>query len=348
MEKKEKKSKKGLIAIIIIILLLIVIGVLCYFLFFGEKITVNTDGGTIKSELKVENDEIMELPVIEKEGYKVVAYVNENNKVVKKGSKVKKNSKITPIYVKDEAETVKVTFKDGDTVIGELTLEKNATLILLEDQVKEGYIFGGWLLENGNVLVGNPIVDRDLTLKVNWLNKGKSYVTITVLTAEEENVGSYKQELGSTIILPPTPKKEGYAFNKWIEVKTFIAITNETVLEKDLTIKPVWDKYICPDGCTMNDDGRTCSKTSTTKKVTKQGCPSGAFEYYGKCVTMKGAVSANIRQCDGDMSGKEMYYNNYCVKVVKKVTVTSCPSGYKDVNGTCTKTEVIECSLDNN
>ena len=40
---KEKKSKKGIIIATIIIILLIIIGVLSYFLFFGDKITINTD-----------------------------------------------------------------------------------------------------------------------------------------------------------------------------------------------------------------------------------------------------------------------------------------------------------------
>ncbi len=344
-EKVEKKSKKGLIAIIIIVLLLIVIGVLCYFLFFGDKITVNTNGGTIKSELKVDNGEIVELPVIEKEGYKVVAYVNENNRVVKKGSKVKKDSKITPVYVKDDAETVKVTFMDGDTKLAELTLEKNADLILIEDQVKEGYTFGGWLLENGMVLVGTPKVDRDLTLKANWISKEKELVTITVLTAEGEKVGEYKQEKGSIIKLPTNPAKEGYVFAFWYNDDDMMKeIGQDFIVEKDISIKPMWDKYECPEDCAINDDGKTCSKVTTADKVTKQGCPSGAFEYYGKCITMQGAVSANIRQCDGDMSGREAYYNNYCVKVVKKVTITACPTGYTEKDGTCTKTEVVNCT----
>jgi len=345
-EKVEKKNKKGLIAIIIIVLLLIVIGVLCYFLFFGDKITVNTNGGTIKSELKVDNGEIVELPVIEKEGYKVVAYVNENNKVVKKGSKVKKNSKITPVYVKDDAETVKVTFMDGDTKLAELTLEKNADLILIEDQVKEGYTFGGWLLENGMALVGNPKVDRDLTLKANWLSTSKEYVTITVMTAEEEVVGEYKMEKDTKAILPPIPKKEGYVFNEWIIVNQFVPFNEERIIDEDTSIKPVWDKYECPEGCTVNEDGKTCSKITTADKVTKQGCPSGAFEYYGNCITLKGAGDARVRQCaQGPEFGyKEMYYGDYCAIVVKKVTITACPTGYTEKDGTCTKTEVVNCT----
>lgn len=342
-EKKEKKSKKGLLAIIIIILLLAVIGVLCYFLFFGDKVTINTGGGTLKSKLEIKNGEIATLPVIEKEGYKVTAYVNENKKVVKPGSKVPKQ--IEPVYIEDDAETVKVTFMDGETKLGELTLEKGSELIFLEDQSKDGFVFGGWVLSNGSIIIGNPIVTEDITVYVLWIENNREYVTVQVLTAEEELVGEYKQVKGTKINLPPTPKKEGYAFAFWYYNDGFLReIDADYVLEKDIAIKPMWDKYECPLGCIMNEDGKTCNKEATAEKVSKQGCPSGAFMYYGKCITLNGAGDARIRQCDGDMSGREVYYGNYCAKVVNKVTITSCPDGYKEMDGTCKKTEIINCT----
>ena len=343
--KENKKSKKGIIAVIIIVLLLLVIGVLCFFLFFGNKVTVNTNGGTIKSQLEMSDGEITKLPEIEKDGYKVTAYVDENKKVVKVGSKVTTKTQITPVYIKDEAETVKVTYMDGDKKIGELILEKNSELILFEDQTKDGFTFGGWLLENGMVLIGNPVVDRDLILKVNWIDNSKEYVTIYVMTAEtEETIGSYKQEKGTKIKFPPTPTKDGYAFENWIYIEEASIITEDQIIDKDISIKPVWGKYNCPAECVRNADGKTCTKTSTADKVSKQGCPSGAFLYYGKCITLKGADSANLRLFDGYMTGKEVYYYNYCAKVVIKVTVVACPDGFAETEGTCKKAETINCT----
>ena len=341
---QKKKSKKGII-ITIIIILLIIIGVLSYFLFFGDKITINTDGGKLVQKIEIKDGEIATLPVIEKEGYKVVAYVNENKKIVKKGSKVTKQTKITPVYVKEDAEIVKVEFYDGENKIDELTFGKGMELILPEDPTKEGFTFGGWKLENDMVLIGNPSVESDLKLVAIWISNEKEMVTITILSNYQEGtiLGKYKQEKGSKLILPSPTKKEGLVFEEWRDDQDNV-VTNETILENDITIHAVFAKYECPLDCTVNSDGKTCTKTESKDKETKKTCPDGAFEYYGKCITMKGAVSANIRQCDGDMSGREMYYNNYCVKVVNKVTKKVCPSGYKEDENTCKKETIVNCT----
>ena len=342
---KEKKSKKGIIIFIVIVLLLVIIGVLSYFLFFGDKVTINTDGGTIMKKIEISDGEITTLPVIEKEGYKVVAYVNESKKVVKKGSKVTKQTKITPVYVKEEEEIVTISFYDGIEKIDELELAKGMELILPEDPEKEGYVFGGWGLENDIMLIGNPFVENDLKLFAIWIPNDKEMVTVTILSNYQDGTifGKYKQEKGSKLKLPSPTKKEGMVFEEWHDEENNI-VNSETVLENNITIHAVFAKYECPENCKVNTDGKTCTKAETKNKESKSVCPDGAFLYYGKCITMKGAVSANIRQCDGDMSGREAYYNNYCVKVVSKVTKKVCPSGYKDNGDNCIKETIINCT----
>ena len=344
MEKK-KKSKKGIIITIIIIVLLLIIGVLSYFLFFGDKVTINTDGGKIIQKIEIKDNEITTLPVIEKEGYKVVAYVNENKKIVKKGSKVTNKTKITPVYVKENNEQVIIEFYDGDEEIEKIFSAKGMELILPEDPVKEGFIFGGWKLANDMILIGNPLVDADLKLVAMWISNEKEMVTVTILSNYQDGtiLGKYMQEKGTKIKLPSPTKKEEMAFEEWRDDNNNI-VTTDTILEEDIIIHAVFAKYECPENCTINSDGKTCTKTETKNKETKSVCPDGAFQYYGKCVTMKGAVSANIRQCDGDMSGKEMYYNNYCVKVVSKVTKKVCPSGFKESGDTCKKETIVNCT----
>ena len=346
MELNEKKKNKKLIYIIIVIILLIIIGILSYFVLFNEKYEINTDGGTVISNIEITDGEITTLPVIEKEGYDVVGYVNENNQLVKKGTKVKKGGKIKPIYVKKDTIKVNVTFYDGEEIYQKIELAKGNTLILPVDPIKDGFIFGGWILNNSNMLIGTPIVNEDLILKALWITKDKEMVTVTIVSSDDNKIlGTYKGEKGSKINLPSPTKKEGMVFEEWKDNKDNI-ITSETILENDITIHAVFAKYNCPDNCEINPDGKTCTKTETKNKETKKTCPSGAFEYYGNCITLKGAGDARVRQCaqGPEFGNKEVYYKDYCAKVVQKVTKKVCPSGYKENGDKCTKNTTINCT----
>lgn len=342
MEKEKKKRK--LIYIIIVAVLLLVIGVLVYLLLSKEKYEINTNGGKIISSIEITDGEITTLPVIEKEGYEVVGFVNENNQLVKKGSKVKKGGKIKPVYVEENAVKYNVTFYDGEEIYHKIELAKGDTLILPENPEKDGLIFAGWTLENDIMLIGTPNVDTDLILRAVWITKEKEMVTVTILSSDDNKVlGTYRQEKGSNLKLPSPTKKEGMVFEGWMD-SNGNTVTSETILEKDITIHAIFAKYNCPENCEINTDGKTCTKKETKNKETKKVCPSGSFEYYGKCITLKGAGDARVRQCDGDMSGREVYYKNYCAKVVQRVTKKTCPSGYKEDGDKCTKTTTVNCT----
>ena len=337
---------KKKIIFLIIVLLLIIIVILSYLLLNNNKITINTNGGKLIKNIEVKNDEIISLPEIQKEGYKVVTYINENKKIVKKGTKINKNTKITPIYVNENEEQVNITFYDENEIIESINLNKNNELILPTDPIKEGYIFSGWLI-NDNVLIGESIITTDTVLKAIWIPINKELVTITIISNNKE-IAKIKQEKGTKIKLPTPIKSDTLAFEEWQDNENN-TITNQTVLEKDLIIHGVYAKYNCPSDCIINQDNKTCSKISTTNMVSKTRCPDGSKEYYGRCMNLSKKESAAYRQCDdwGD-TGSEVFYNNYCYKRVKKVTVKECPNGYKKNNETCEKNEVIACTKDNN
>ena len=340
--KKKFKNKKGLFIGIVIAVLLIIIGVLSYFLFFGDKVTINTDGGKVVSNIEITDGEITTLPVIEKEGYEVVAYVNENNKIVTKGSKVNKNTKITPIYAKKGVEKVHVKFYDDEKLLYDLALPKGDNLLLPDDIYKENFIFGGWALENGDMLIGEQIVNEDIILKAIWIAKDKEMVTITVLSNYQKGTiyGKYQQEKGSNLKLPSPIKKEGFTLEEWKDEEDNV-VTSETILEKDITIHPVYAKYTCPEDCEVNSDGKTCTKTETKNKETKKVCPSGSFEYKGYCLTTKGAIDSRIKEC---IKGKEIEYNHLCNIIVKGSTKKTCPTGYKEDGDKCKKTITVNCT----
>lgn len=349
--KKEKKpdkiNKKNIIIAIIIIVLLIIIGVLSYFLFFGDKVSIHADGGKVVQKIEIKDGEITTLPVIEKEGFKVVAYINENKQIVKKGSKVTNKTTITPVYVKDDEELVKVLFYDGDEVIEEVTLGKGMQLILPENPTKEGMIFGGWKLANDVMIIGNPIVDDDIKLLANWISKEKEMVTVTIISSDQDKtvLGKYTQEKGSKLKLPSPTKKEGLVFEEWQDDQNNIVDSN-TVLENNIIIHAVFAKYTCPEDCEVNSNGKTCTKTEIKDKENKKVCPSGAFEYYGNCITLKGAGDARQRQCaqGPEFGNKEVYYGNYCARVVQRVNKKVCPNGFKEDGEKCKKETVVNCT----
>ena len=342
--KEKLKNKKGLIIGIVIAVLLIIIGVLSYFLFFGDKVTINTDGGKVVSNIEITDGEITTLPVIEKEGYEVVAFVDENNKIISKGTKVSKNPTIKPVYVKKGTEKVHVKFYDGEKLLYDLSLAKGSNLLLPIDLEQSGFTFGGWRFENNVMLIGNPVINEDISLYAVWISEGKEMVTVTIMS-DSTVLGKYQQEKGSNLRLPSPTKKEGYVFEEWQDAEGNV-VTSETIIEKDITIHAVFAKYNCPENCEVNADGKTCSKKETKNKETKKVCPSGAFEYYGKCITLKGAGDARVRQCAAgpEFGNKEVYYKDYCAKVVQRVTKKTCPSGYKEDGDKCTKTTTVNCT----
>lgn len=91
---KEGNKKKWIIIIILFILLLIAL-----FLFFkfgiSKKymITLDTGGGTEIASIEIKNGEFIKLPEEPiKDGYKFSAWVNENNNVVTKHTKITKEN----------------------------------------------------------------------------------------------------------------------------------------------------------------------------------------------------------------------------------------------------------------
>ena len=349
--KEESKKKKGhkLFFIIIILLLLIVIGVLIFFLLTKKDVTVNTGGGIVVSNVVIKDGEIEELPEIKKEGMKVVAYVDQNNKVIRKGVPSKNIVTITPIYIDDGiVDLFTVEFYDGETLVHRYQMPNGGQLVAPIDPEKDGYEFNGWTYEDGSLLVGlgQLSVVRNYKFQATWIPKNKEYVTVTVMSLDKE-VGSFKQEKGTAIELPSPIKIDGYYFEGWKD-KEGNLLTSEYVLENDITITAIFAKYTCPEGCTQSEDGKTCSTTETTNPTTSTGCPAGYTVYSGKCINKSNKY---VYQFDGPCkSGYTIYdeqfslgVTRYCAKTANKVTTTTCPGGFNLEGNICKKINTINC-----
>ena len=166
-----KNKKKWIIVLVLIVLLLLFI--ILYLLFGREKsfrITFDTNGGTNISSIEVKNNEIVKLPETpSKEGYKFVAWTNEEGKVITEGTKVTKDIILKAIWIKKGVEIVTVKFDtDGGNNIRSIIIENGKVILLPINPTKEGYVFIGWVDENGNAITKDTIVNKNITIKALW------------------------------------------------------------------------------------------------------------------------------------------------------------------------------------
>ena len=387
LEKKEKnkKSKVDKKMIIIFILLLIILTVVL-FLIFGRKgsytITFDTNGGSEISTIEVKDGEVVKLPGEPvKEGYTFVGWTNEDGNLLTEGTKLKDDISLKAEWISNDAKTNTVEFDtDGGNVIDSIPIEKGKYILLPVNPIKDGYIFVGWIDENGYVVMNNLIVNENITIKAMWIKKGTKTSTVKFDTDGGNKVESIIVEKGKVVLLPINPTKPGYVFVRWVDEKGN-AVTEDTIVNGNITIKATWEEpYACPKGCTPIGDGSECTKTSTKDLEVYSGCPSGMESISTFCTSHQWQVTIGFDEdqttenagiiCNQGYTGDFCvdYSNRYthyssgcpsgyfeyvysesgldavtgCVQKFEKGG-TRCPSGYKKDGNKCTKTEIIAC-----
>ncbi|MBO6145192.1 MAG: InlB B-repeat-containing protein [Bacilli bacterium] len=345
----EKPKKKIWLFILIgIITVALIVGIVFLVLNFMKpkyQVIVNTGGGTITKSIVVNNNVIEKLPEITPpEGKKLVSWVNEDMEAIRPNLKITENLVIEPVYRDDNVETVTLKFETGTSLkIKDIIIPKNSNVILPIQPEHEEWKFLYWVDKDGFIILKNQVIEEDTTIYAYWFKPDKEKVTISFDTDTTEKIGSITINKGSTLLFP-TPKKTkiGFVFRGWMD-ETGNVMTNDTKIEKNITLKANWkEPYTCPEGCTPNEGGATCNKENVVSPTTKEVCPNGSILYYGKCITKTGGEDASIRQCS--MEGDEMYYNNWCMKIVNKVTEYSCPEGYNKDGDNCKKIDTLECT----
>ena len=95
------------------------------------------------------------------------------------------------------------------------------------------------------------------------------------------------------ILLNTKPTKDGYVFDGWVNEKGE-TIEIDSILKKDTTLKATWKAlYTCPSDCTVSEDKKTYSKTSTTDLIVNTGCPSG-YTQSGNSCTITETISCTV------------------------------------------------------
>jgi len=361
---KEKKNKKWLLIILLILFLLI-----CLFLFikFGMNkkytITLDPDGGGEITKIEVKDGEIIKLPEEPtKDGYKFSAWVNEENNVVTKGTIITKDTKLKAVWIDEDVSTITLTFDTGGAEeIDGLIIEKNKIILLPVAPIKKGYVFAGWLNEDGNIVVEGTTITKDTKLKAIWIKNDAKIRTIVFNVDGGSAIPNIIIENGKVIIFPVNPTKIGFVFKGWVD-SNGNAITKDTIINDNITIKAIWiEPYTCPSGCTPKGDGSTCTKVSATGLTTGTGCPSGYTLKNNQCLNLSKEYNANNLEtspwwscnngdfgydvCSGqDANGLGGGCDRKCAPKTNKISTSVCPSGYTKEGNTCKKTETIKCT----
>lgn len=351
-EKQEKKkSKKGLIVVIIIFIILVLIIAFLLFQLLKPK-TIKFDLGNGQTEeIVIKDGEKITFPDPPvKEGYDFSGWANKKGEFVLETSDIDEKDVYTPIYIDKNKKIYILTFMSDGVVIGTFKLEEGKTLIEPIRPTKEGYVFMGWLNEDGNLINYENSITRDRTFTAYWISEKSDYIEVSFDTDGGNEIESIKVEKGRTLVLPVNPTKTGYAFGGWFD-ENGNSVTNQTIASRDFKLKATWkDPYTCPENCTPVGDGSTCTRVDYRDKDTYTVCPSGYSNVNGHCVDSANSFSAYTT--DGACpAGYYQYDEIYglgadikCAKEVSREVRTSCPDGYTDNGTNCQKDETINCT----
>lgn len=355
-----KKKTKITIAIIIIVLLLLILALL-YFLFGIDRtytIKFNTDGGTTITDVEIKPSDTFKLPKAPtKEGYKFAGWTNEKGEMVNSDIKLDDDVTLESLWIEESKETNTISFEtDNDSTYSDIIIEKGKYLILPVAPEKDGYIFVGWVNEDGNIITKKYVINDNIKLYAKWISKDAKTITINFNTDGGNEIDKIIVENGKIVYFPTTPVKDGYVFAGWVN-ENGEEVNADTTFSGNITLKATWKElYTCPSDCEVSSDGKTCSKTETTNMTTTSSCPSGTKLIKGYCLDVKNqyhAESIDVSPWWKCNSSSEVMYSQtehggafmWCAKKVNKVTSTGCPSGYTKSGDKCTKKTTTNCTL---
>lgn len=124
------------------------------------------DDEELGSEI-IEKGKKLLLPVVaDKDDYIFGGWVDENNNFISDDTIIDKDMTLRIYWIKKDVKTFTIKFDvDNGSSIRDIIIEEGKTIILPVDPKKDGYVFKGWIDEDGNVVKMDTIVTKDMTLK---------------------------------------------------------------------------------------------------------------------------------------------------------------------------------------
>ncbi len=243
----------------------------------AKQLTVqfDTDGGNIIDNILIEDGKVILLPIPPiKEGYTFIGWVNQDGYFINEGMTVKNNIILKAIWIKEDAETVKIKFNtDGGNVIKGIIFEKGRGIILPSNPTKSGYVFTGWVSDSGDSITKDTVINGNITLKAVW----KSYTCPSGCSPIGD--GSKCSKEVTTQMVNKTGCPSGsILYNTWYGSGSF-CIKLSTKVDANLRQCDTWDaaEVDYKDG----NGKHWCVKT--VKKNTTKGCPSGYTQSGNTC-----------------------------------------------------------------
>ena len=269
----------------------------------------DTDGGSEIDGIVIEKGKNILLPVAPvKEGYIFVGWVDSNGKLVAGNLIVNSNITLKALWVEKGTKTSTIKFNtDGGNNIDSIIVENDKVILLPINPTKEGYVFAGWVDENGNAVTKDTIINSNMTIKATW----KEPYTCPA-GCKPTGDGSKCTNTTTTDLVKYTGCPSGTE-----TIEKFC-----TSHKKQISIGFGEDQFYETVGimCDNNPKG-FCVDYNGRYYVTGDSCPSGYYKYI-------------------ETEGLGAVYG--CAKKYDKGG-TGCPSGYKKDGSKCVKTETIKC-----
>ncbi len=133
-------------------------------------ISFSTEGDIDYTDTIVEQGKYIVLPIPpEREGYIFVGWINESGNVVNNKYVINTNTKLTAKWISKDSKTITITFNtDGGNNVGDIIIENGQVISFPTTPVKEGYVFAGWVDQNGKTIKVGTKVSENTTLKATW------------------------------------------------------------------------------------------------------------------------------------------------------------------------------------
>ena len=277
----------------------------------AETITAefNTNGGNEIDNIIIEKGHIILLPIEPtRDGYIFAGWLDGNGNFITEDTIMTNNITLKAMWIKKDAKTSTIKFNtDGGSRVGNIVVENGKIIVLPEAPTKTGYVFAGWVDENGNKVTKDTIVNENMTITATWK---EPYTCPSDCTPIED--GSKCTRTTTKDVVTYTGCPSGTE-----TIEKFCSAHQRQVaigFDEDLTYETA--------GIICNDNPKGfCVSYNSRYTVAGESCPAGYYKYI-------------------DSDGLGALYG--CAKKYDKGG-SSCPSGYTQSGNICKKTETISC-----